>query len=171
MRRKRYTQTQTRQILKEWFHDAKTARSACLMSRCCWRCESQGSTSGVPGRRWRTLSTCRKGSSVSKGNRFAVAAPVATNVNEKHMPEFCGMRRGRGVSDLPHTYLDATEAREPSRGRHISSVTHSTRARPMSTSPGTRSQTRSHRCHPPPALPAPPSRRLDLSPDLAVGLH
>ena len=43
---------------EEGFYDAKTASSACLMSRCCWSIEPQGSGPGASGRCWRTLSTC-----------------------------------------------------------------------------------------------------------------
>ena len=45
-----------------------------------------------------------------------MAATDAANVNELQAPELRGVRRRGGVVDLPLTYLDAAEAREPSRG-------------------------------------------------------
>ena len=45
-----------------------------------------------------------------------MATTVRRKVNERRASEFRGVRRSRGVADLPPTHMDATEAREPSRG-------------------------------------------------------
>ena len=45
-----------------------------------------------------------------------MATTVAANVNEMRASVFCSVRRTRGVLDLDLTYVDATDARESSRG-------------------------------------------------------
>ena len=60
--------------------------------------------------------TCRRGPSRSHSSVFAVATTVAANVNEMRASGFCSVRRTRGVADLALSYVDATDARESSRG-------------------------------------------------------
>lgn len=98
---------------------------ALLAPRCARQCRRLGAAEGLSLRaRVRARRdgagvsslTCRRGPSRSHSSVFAVATTVAANVNEMRASGFCSVRRTRGVADLALTYLDATDARESSRG-------------------------------------------------------